>query len=251
MVSLLIALSIGYALTTRIILMASFGLPEASSLPTVFATGLLYDFAFSCYIVLPLAGWLLLPHKIRGSFLGSALLHAFVFSYVFVLGFIAEAEFLFFAEFGARFNFIAVDYLVYTTEVLVNIVESYPLAWLLAADLVVSIGIYRLLRPLVDRCVETSGPRGGSRVAAGMLVTAALIPAVLLDQVPRDAIDRSMDRELASNGPYQLFASFRHNELDYHQFYPTRDLAVVDSVLRREVREPGARFLGHQPLGNF
>ena len=33
----------------------------------------------------------------------------------------------FWDEFGVRFNFIAVDYLIYTYEVISNINESYPL----------------------------------------------------------------------------------------------------------------------------
>ncbi|HAV88023.1 MAG TPA: hypothetical protein DCW78_09235, partial [Pseudomonas sp.] len=45
--------------------------------------------------------------------------------------FTAVAEWLFWDEFGVRFNFIAVDYLVYSDEVIHNIMESYPLFTLL------------------------------------------------------------------------------------------------------------------------
>jgi len=38
---------------------------------------------------------------------------------------------LFWGEFASRFNFIAVDYLIYTQEVIGNIVESYPVGLLL------------------------------------------------------------------------------------------------------------------------
>ena len=47
--------------------------------------------------------------------------------------FTAAAEWLFWDEFGVRFNFIAVDYLVYSKEVVNNILESYPIYPLLAA----------------------------------------------------------------------------------------------------------------------
>ena len=36
-------------------------------------------------------------------------------------------------EFGVRYNFIAVDYLVYTNEVIGNIFESYPVVPMIAA----------------------------------------------------------------------------------------------------------------------
>ena len=43
----------------------------------------------------------------------------------------AVSEFTFWEEFGNRFDFIAVDYLVYTHEVIGNIRESYPVTtWL-------------------------------------------------------------------------------------------------------------------------
>ncbi len=38
----------------------------------------------------------------------------------------ALSEYFFWSEFGVRYNFIAVDYLVYTNEVVGNIMESYP-----------------------------------------------------------------------------------------------------------------------------
>ena len=51
---------------------------------------------------------------------------------VFAMLFVATAEWLFWDEFGVRFNFIAVDYLVYSDEVLNNLLESYPLGLLLS-----------------------------------------------------------------------------------------------------------------------
>lgn len=43
------------------------------------------------------------------------------------LTFVAVSEFFFWNEFASRFNFIAVDYLIYTREVIGNIRESYDL----------------------------------------------------------------------------------------------------------------------------
>ena len=46
--------------------------------------------------------------------------------YVGAIVFNAISEYFFWNEFGVRYNFIAVDYLVYTNEVVGNIMESYP-----------------------------------------------------------------------------------------------------------------------------
>ncbi|MEC4621978.1 hypothetical protein VST04_28220, partial [Bacillus paranthracis] len=45
-----------------------------------------------------------------------------------------------------------------------------------------------------------------------------------------------------------FFAAFRNNELDYKQFYSTLPDSEVAGLLRREVSEPNARFIGRDPL---
>lgn len=49
-----------------------------------------------------------------------------IFLYVMLIIFNAVSEYFFYNEFGLRYNFIAVDYLIYTNEVIGNIMESYP-----------------------------------------------------------------------------------------------------------------------------
>ena len=41
--------------------------------------------------------------------------------------------------------------------------------------------------------------------------------------------------ELASNGPYQLFAAFRNNQLDYRQFYVTQNDHDLSARLKKQV----------------
>ncbi|WP_206631335.1 hypothetical protein, partial [Mesorhizobium sp. M7A.F.Ca.MR.362.00.0.0] len=50
------------------------------------------------------------------------------------------SEYFFWDEFTTRFNFIAVDYLVYTQEVIQNIMESYPVVPLLAGIGLLAVG---------------------------------------------------------------------------------------------------------------
>ena len=49
-----------------------------------------------------------------------------IFLYVLLILQNAISEFFFWNEFGVKYNFIAVDYLVYTNEVIGNIMQSYP-----------------------------------------------------------------------------------------------------------------------------
>ena len=61
---------------------------------------------------------------------------------------------------------------------------------------------------------------------------------------PRGLGGNTYQRELASNGPYQFFAAFRNNELDYAQFYAVLPDQEVAALIRKEVSEPNARFVG-------
>mgnify|MGYP000696446547 CR=1 FL=1 len=59
--------------------------------------------------------------------------------YVGLILFNGLCEYFFWNEFGVRYNFIAVDYLVYTNEVVGNIMESYPVVPMLAVLLAVTL----------------------------------------------------------------------------------------------------------------
>ena len=62
-----------------------------------------------------------------------------IFLYVLVIVFNAVSEYFFYNEFGVRYNFIAVDYLIYTNEVIGNIIESYPVLPLFSGVFIVSL----------------------------------------------------------------------------------------------------------------
>ena len=76
----------------------------------------------------------------------------------------------------------------------------------------------------------------------------AALSAVFLGQnYPRGLGGNAYQNELASNGPFQFFAAFRNNELDYPQFYASLPGEQIAGLLRDEVSEPNARFLGSDP----
>lgn len=117
-------------LTRTVLLIYSGSLVEMSfkNIAGIFVIGLLYDLVNASYFILPGLIYLwIIPRRIfRTSIHRIVTLIAF-FLYTFILLFTALAEYFFWDEFGTRFNFIAVDYLVYTTEVIGNIRQSYPM----------------------------------------------------------------------------------------------------------------------------
>lgn len=110
-----------------------------------FLVGALFDIFMAWFLTLPLgllsAAW---PRSWSASSWGRFPLKA---AWVFGAGvfiFWKISEILFWEEFGVRFNFIAVDYLVYTTEVLKNIQESYNLPLIIAVVVAGAIGGFLL-----------------------------------------------------------------------------------------------------------
>ena len=116
------------ATATRILLWVLTPKEAGLTLPLLLkaaATGVVFDLATLSYALLPLAIYLFLY---RAAWLSKGW-HSLAIRLLFtlftaVLIFTACAEYLFFDEFGTRFNFIAVDYLVYSREVVGNIRES-------------------------------------------------------------------------------------------------------------------------------
>src|SRR6266513_2037206 len=66
------------------------------------------------------------------------------FLFWFIEIFLLFVEYFFFDEFRSRFNTVAVDYLLYPQEVFINIWDTYPVVWVVAACLLVSV-LWRLV----------------------------------------------------------------------------------------------------------
>ena len=150
----------------------------------IFGIGLLFDLVTAGYLLAPFVAWLALaPDPIARTrpYRALALAGFFVLVYGFVV--LAVAEWLFWDEFGGRFNFIAVDYLLYTHEVIGNIWQSYPVGWILAA-LLLPVGMLTWL--LGRRLWRASGAPFDWRMAIAAFAVHALLVAGTLRYVDSD-----------------------------------------------------------------
>lgn len=188
----------------------------------VYATGLLYDFVAALYVAGPIALWLaLVPDRVARSAVHRATAVAVFAGFVFAALLLPIAEWLFWEEFGSRFNFIAVDYLLYTHEVLGNIRESYPVGRILAGLALVAALVAWPVRKAVWRSAGI--PFGGrSRlVTVAVLGIAAALSLKWLDSDAKAFSERDAMNELAGNGLYEFFAANYRNELSYQRHYAT------------------------------
>jgi phosphoglycerol transferase MdoB-like AlkP superfamily enzyme len=239
---------------TRSLLLASH-LADAnisiSNLVGLYAVGLIYDLSFLLYATLPMALYLLLcPRKLWQQSWHKKLMACVMGLSFYVMLFTAVAEWLFWDEFGVRFNFIAVDYLVYSEEVINNILESYPIYPLLALLAILAIGLTLTFRKTLAAALDapSMAPKQAFYSLVATLLLVGLCSGFVGQNAPRGLGGNAYQRELASNGPFQFFAAFRNNELDYQQFYSTLPESDVAGLLRSEVSEPNARFIGSDAL---
>lgn len=215
--------------------------------------GLFFDILVLSYIAaIPLLYYTLIPSKIFNSKKHQIANRVFYFLFLFVIIFSCFSEIVFWDEFQTRFNFIAVDYLIYTTEVIANIVESYPIALLISVILVITSVIFFFT---YKKVLKEKNENFLQRIAK-LAVFAALVMIVFF------AVDASKSNkvsannyvnEIASNGIYQLFSAYRNNQIDYDQLYITTEESVAISNLRNSIskQEPRSKFLNEEDISRL
>jgi len=140
---------------------------------------------------------------------------------LYAMGFGVMAEWFFWDEFGVRFNFIAVDYLIYTREVVGNIRETFPVGSLLSALAVLTLALVWVSRNWLVRAAAPAARRR-SRVAVWLASVAIAIGLAWAWSMDARHGANEYQIELSANGLYSFGYAFRNNEIDYFEFYATQ-----------------------------
>lgn len=237
------------SLLARLVFWKVFGPPAEvlwRELPTILITGLINDGVVLVFLTLPMTIYLALaPGRLMGRPWHRVWLGLLFFFVIFGLFYLTVTEFFFFKEFNARFNLVAVDYLIYPHEVLINIWESYPVVGVLLVDAALSFLILSQLwprwRPMFQVPVSF---RKRLLFLAGHLFL--LIPALLFST---DSLDFSGNRvadELSHNGISSFFQAFHTNRLDFNAFYRTIDEHQAFQMVRSALQDDG-KFTSSDP----
>jgi phosphoglycerol transferase MdoB-like AlkP superfamily enzyme len=211
-------------------------------LATAFLIGLLFDAGVATYFLAPLALLIGLWPRASGRGLpiavGSVLLLMTGFA-----AFTAVAEITFWNEFSSRFNFIAVDYLLYTKEVIGNIRESYNLPLIFSLLGLVSIILWSGIVWSVWPSLSATGSSLRPRMIAMTIWCLAPAGAYAgLDSSYKEFSHDAVLNEVAGNGYFDIWHAFWRNEIDYGRFYKTipeeealRGLATVFAGTRKPI----------------
>jgi phosphoglycerol transferase MdoB-like AlkP superfamily enzyme len=236
------------------------GLIGPGMLPRIFVTGALMDAITGLYMLLPFALYLwLVPRRIYRSRVGRMMVFAGMAITVGSCVYLVAAEYFFFDEFNARFNYVAVEYLIYPTEVLTNIRDSYPVYRVLALTAAVAVGVTWLLRGRIRAAFDDASGYGVRTLAVaglGAIVVASLATVTL------QSTQRGHDRvanELSANGVYSFFSAARNAHIDYEAYYATLTAPEAATRVRRLLAQnntqpqggpnPFARHVDNRDLG--
>jgi phosphoglycerol transferase MdoB-like AlkP superfamily enzyme len=233
---LLLALTLSFGLTSRILFLvisgASLGFID---LMKGLLLGTVFDASVALYSYIPFSILGFLP----SSWLEKARVQKIYFVVFYIVSatvaFASLAEAFFVDEFHARFNFIAVDYLVYTNEVLRNLWESYPIVWILPVFFLTHFLLSRLLFPAFKRRGTAAFPAAQN---IGLLALVILGFSFISESRFLNGLD-SVQADFSKNPVYALFAAYNNNEIDYHRFYASFDenraSHLVHEALERDI----------------
>ncbi len=204
----------------------------------IFSLGFLFDIGCLSYTMAFYSIYLLLiPKRFYGSIIDK-ILTKFAYALVlFIMIFSFLAELTFWEEYQRRFNFIAVDYLLYTYEVVQNINQTFPLPLIL--------GILLLITFL---SIKTAKNKNAFKFTFNNSdsFTTKIIPAAFwifilssfhlyVDNKQTEIFSNQFENEITKSGIYSFFAAYNSNELDYNDFYETLPTSTAYKNVRNLV----------------
>ncbi|MFB9080490.1 LTA synthase family protein [Flavobacterium procerum] len=164
-------------------------------------------------------------------------LFAFViFLYVLLILQNAISEFFFWNEFGVKYNFIAVNYLIYTNEVIGNIMQSYPVVPIFSALSIITgtitYFIIKRSRNYIDEIPNISDKFKITAIYCTLFVFSLFaVPSLAKTENSKNIFVN----ELQSNGIYKFYLAFQNNKLDYFKFYKTIPNQKAFALLKQQL----------------
>ena len=209
-------------------------------------TGLFFDIGTLSFLLFPaIIYYFVFPNKWIGSLLDKILIWFFTSLFTFILIFAFFAELTFWDEFKTRFNFIAVDYLIYTHEVVSNIEQSYPLPLLVGGVALLTFLVLFLFykrKAFANTFTHTANFKQRATVFTLALISCLFFAAFITNNQAEWSKNR-YNAEISKSGIYSFFAAFRNNQMKYEDFYTSIDNKEAFGMIRNKLKESNSTFI--------
>ena len=200
----------------------------------IFIVGLFYDLVVWSFFAIPVAFycWLMKDswYKKKWGLIPLSILFSIL---ILILVFSAGGEIVFWDEFNVRYNFIAVDYLIYTTEVINNIIESYNIPLIIGSVLLVVFFVLFLIREKIVLSQQQSYRFKKRTIAFFIFMLLPTAGYFLVNNWYKNFSQNNYVNELAGNGIYEFGSAFWNNEIHFNRFYATRNDTANFTILRK------------------
>lgn len=212
----------------------------------LYIQGALYDLSVALLLSVTYQIYLLLmPDKWLNTIFNKTASYAWAILILLICFLSFFAEITFWQEFESRFNFIAVDYLIYTYEVINNINESYPILLLIGAILLLVIVALIILNKLhTFTAITQKGLSVQKRLAVSLCLLFLTIALPFAISNADAEIDQNRyEDELAKAGIFSFFAAYKHNEINYNDFYAKLNQNVAYKLVREDLASLESTFI--------
>lgn len=219
--------------------------PNPINILRAFFTGLVFDLTMGLLFLALYAIYLLIfPKRWIGSLFDKCFTCFYLTLIFIIIYFSLLAEIPFWDEFGVRFNFIAVDYLIYTYEVVENINQSYPLpviGLVLIGLIVLTFVLLKKLKIFKNTFSDKRSIRSRLPYVVPVLAIAIVLGLVTKNK-QADFSNNLVVNELGKNGAFSFVTAFKSNELDYETFYPKIPEKEAYSIVKKDLLQENQKY---------
>lgn len=209
-------------------------------------TGLFFDLGVLSFLWTIISFYLLFtPKRWIGTIADKAVVLFGMGLVTLIFTFTFFAEITFWEEFHCRFNFVAVDYLIYTYEVVKNINESYPLVILIPSILMLVALVFVLFvknKVFSDTFLDKTEMKNRAIIFSGSLAV-CLFYSFFIKNNQAEWSENRYNNEISKAGIYSFFSEFRNNKLDYAAFYETISEEKAFAAIRKDLDRKNSRFI--------
>jgi len=210
-----------------------------------FFTGFCYDVTIgSLFLALYAVYLLIFPKKWIGSLFDKFFTYFYLTLIFIIIYFSLLAEIPFWDEFGVRFNFIAVDYLIYTYEVVENINQSYPLPLIGVVLIGLIVSTFLLFKKLnIFKETFSNKISSGKRLLFAIpFLAIAVVFGLVMKNKQADFSNNLVMNEVGKNGAFSFVTAFKSNELDYETFYPKLPEKEAYSIVKKKLLQENQSY---------
>ncbi len=221
-----------------------------------FLTGFLYDLTVGSLLLTLYAVYLLIfPKRWIGSLFDKCFTYFYLTLIFIITYFSLLAEIPFWDEFEVRFNFIAVDYLIYTYEVIENINQSYPLPLIAVSLTVLIVTTFAVFRKsnIFKNTFSDKKPFVARLLLGIPVVSLALFLGLIMKNKQADFSNNLVVNELGKNGAFSFVSAYQSNELDYETFYPKLPEKKAYAIVRNNLLQKNQTYntVAYDDLSRF